>query len=239
MKLSQGEEIGKGLAMARTQMQTVETRLTTTLIIKLQRQAEKYNNPVIVPLLRATAICRVLSWFAHHTTHPQILARPRIRLQRIISLSQALARAQTQLSRPPPTSNPAAAAIPTWFAQAPSNEHSRKTVSLCRAEGERGFCSVWHNTCLGLDLDHATVWPWAYCITSLNLDTFIRTIRMIQAPPHRVIMRVETENMWLHNVSVRGKNYFASPAPPSLQFMYWSPHPGKLMKQGATGPMWL
>lgn len=51
------------------------------LIIKLQRQAEKYN-PVIVPLLQAIAICRVFSDLLTTPPHPQILTQPRNQTQK-------------------------------------------------------------------------------------------------------------------------------------------------------------
>ena len=58
MRLSQDKEVGKGLEMARYSDAHGRKLSSQTLIIKLQRQAEEYN-PVIVPLPRAMAICRV------------------------------------------------------------------------------------------------------------------------------------------------------------------------------------
>lgn len=66
----------KGLWWPDTQMQA-QKRDSPTLIIKLQRQAEKHN-PAIVPLLQAIAICQgCMVICSPRTTQPQILTQPR------------------------------------------------------------------------------------------------------------------------------------------------------------------
>lgn len=58
MRLSSGEEVGKGLEMARYLDAHSRKLSSQTLLKKLWGRAEEYN-PVIVPLPQAQAICTV------------------------------------------------------------------------------------------------------------------------------------------------------------------------------------
>lgn len=162
---------------------------------------------------------------------PQILTQPRIRLRRITSLSQALAHVQTHtLSSACTHQHPAAAAATTFRFSfrnpAMSNQGKQRLYTGQRVSG---FCSVWSFKEMPTFLGTAHSWVWMQTMPLISCamaDMRLNLCKprdrhldngMKSPPPHGVVVRGKTENVWL------GRCYGLTCALP--KFLCSSPNP--------------
>ena len=187
-----------------------------TLIIKLQRQAEKYNL-VIIPLPQTIAICRVFIMIClPHPPPPNNNSAKNQTQKNHFPFwgTSTCTNTQALLCFHPPPSW-------LWFKNPAGSNQGKHCLSLQSRKRQTSGWSLTETPASLMSLTPGfesrlchllTAGFWSYYFTDVNLSIFIRTMGMIKVPLHRVIMRVKIENACLHNVFVELVNWIAAAA---------------------------